>query len=235
MIVSHRHKFIFLKTRKTAGTSIEVALSRICGERDIITPIIPEDEAVRRQLGFRGPQNYDIPLHRYGKRQWRKLLIGHRRARFYNHIPASEAKAFLGDKIWDSYYKFCFDRNPWDRLVSAYFWQKYDTGNAALEFQDFLMQQTPRLLSNHAVYTIDSRVAVDFVGRFEKLVPDFNNVLAHLGIDEPLELPRLKTKARTDKRPYHEIITPEQERFIASHCQPEIALMGYRFAQTPAD
>ena len=31
MIVSHEHKFIFLKTKKTAGTSIELALSELCG------------------------------------------------------------------------------------------------------------------------------------------------------------------------------------------------------------
>ena len=38
MIVSHKHKFIFLKTRKTAGTSIQIALSGICDiESDIIT------------------------------------------------------------------------------------------------------------------------------------------------------------------------------------------------------
>ena len=37
MIVSHKHKFIFLKTRKTAGSSIQVTLAEHCGEDDIIT------------------------------------------------------------------------------------------------------------------------------------------------------------------------------------------------------
>ena len=31
MILSHEHKFIFLRTKKTAGTSIELALSELCG------------------------------------------------------------------------------------------------------------------------------------------------------------------------------------------------------------
>ena len=47
MIISHEHKFIFLKTRKTAGTSIELALSGLCGPDDIITPISPNDEPLR--------------------------------------------------------------------------------------------------------------------------------------------------------------------------------------------
>ena len=61
MILSHRYRFIFLKTGKTAGTSIEIALSEYCGAKDIITPIKPEDELTRRSLGFRGPQNYLDP------------------------------------------------------------------------------------------------------------------------------------------------------------------------------
>ena len=37
MIISHKHKFIFFKTRKTAGTSLQIALSEFCGSDDIIT------------------------------------------------------------------------------------------------------------------------------------------------------------------------------------------------------
>ena len=38
MIISHKHKFIFIKTRKTAGTTIEYNLSKYLGSEDIIAP-----------------------------------------------------------------------------------------------------------------------------------------------------------------------------------------------------
>jgi hypothetical protein len=60
MIISHEHKFIFLKTRKMAGTSIEIALSRFCGDEDIITPINVPDERLRETLCYRGLQNFDV-------------------------------------------------------------------------------------------------------------------------------------------------------------------------------
>ena len=46
MIVSHSRKFIFLKTRKTAGTSLEIALSKYCGPEDVLAPI-DFDEGMR--------------------------------------------------------------------------------------------------------------------------------------------------------------------------------------------
>ena len=58
MIVSHEHKFIFLKTKKTAGTSIELALSQLCGPDDVITPLTEIDEALR--ASGRGAQNWRL-------------------------------------------------------------------------------------------------------------------------------------------------------------------------------
>ena len=60
MIVSHAHRFIFIKTQKTAGTAMEVALSAICGPDDIITPIQTWIEGERREHAGRGPQNYRL-------------------------------------------------------------------------------------------------------------------------------------------------------------------------------
>ena len=50
MIISHRHKFIFVKTKKTAGTSIETLLASVCGEEDVITEISEEEERIKNLI-----------------------------------------------------------------------------------------------------------------------------------------------------------------------------------------
>ena len=51
MILSVRHKFIFIKGMKVAGTSVEMALAPLCGPDDIVTPISPIDEMERLGRG----------------------------------------------------------------------------------------------------------------------------------------------------------------------------------------
>ena len=41
MIISHEYEVIFVKTRKTAGSSMEIALSKYLGDKDVITPCMP--------------------------------------------------------------------------------------------------------------------------------------------------------------------------------------------------
>jgi hypothetical protein len=57
VIASFHHGFVFIKTRKTGGTSVEIVLSAWCGPDDIVTPIAPEDEVVRARYGG-APRNY---------------------------------------------------------------------------------------------------------------------------------------------------------------------------------
>ena len=108
---------------KTASTSIEIALSKICGKDDIITPISLDDEKKRQLNGSPGPQNYLTPLSQYSLRELAKrLLRNEKKFTFYNHITAREIKTAIGDEVWNSYYKFCFERNPWDKIISHYYW-----------------------------------------------------------------------------------------------------------------
>jgi hypothetical protein len=228
MIISHKYKFIFLKTKKTAGTSIEIALSRFCGERDIITPITPEDEAIREELRHRGPQNLRIPLMKYTLKDWARLLIRRKRASYYNHIPAKEIRSLIGATVWNDYFKFCFERNPWDKAISLYFFltREHRPRPSLLEF---LRSVDTNSLSNFGIYSIGGDFAVDHVGLYENLDSELERIAALLKLPEEIRLPRAKGTFREDRRHYRDVMGQEERSIIARVCAREIARLGYSF------
>ena len=230
MIISHKHRFIFLKTNKTAGTSIEIALSRHCGPDDVITPISPVDEEIRRSLGYRGPQNYLAPWHEYGPRELFALALhGRRKMRFFNHVSASEVKARIGADTWNSYYKFCFERNPFDRLISHYYWCHRSEPRPPMS--SFIQSGKPMALKSrgYGVYTIDGQVAVDRICRYEAIAEELEEVRKAIGLPEPLVLPHAKGKTRADKRSYSDVLGEEEREWVSNVFGDELRLLGYHF------
>jgi hypothetical protein len=227
VIVNHRHKFIFVKTRKTAGTSIEIALSPFCGPRDVITPITPEDEQVRRALGYRGPQNYRLPLRKYSREDVVARLAGRPSRDFYNHMPAAEIRRRVGRKVWFAYYKFAVERNPFDKALSSYYW--YTRKTPERSFSEWLATTPVERVCNYDMYAVNGALVVDRVLRYENLAKEIREVFAQLGLPEDLELPRVKSGVRRDDRHYREVLTPEEARTLSIICAREIALFGYEF------
>ena len=101
MIVSYAKNFIFLKTRKTASTSHEIALSSICEAKDIITPIRMKDEEIRKKMNFRGPQNIKIPTKYLSFRSNVVSKLGLKEYNYWNHMPGREAKKLI-DRLGSS-------------------------------------------------------------------------------------------------------------------------------------
>ena len=234
MIISHKHQFIFLKTTKTAGTSVELALSRFCGSDDIITPLSSEEEEKRREIGGMPPQNY-LPTswRQYTGLDWWKLLSrGKTPQRYMEHMPARKIRRRIGRETWDQYFKFCIARNPWDRVISQYYWRQKNLPEeempSIMEFLDSKHTQS-LLRKGFGLYTLKGAVAVDKICRYESLVEDLEEVRLHLGLPDPLELPKAKSGIRKDKRHYNEVLSEAEKNRIAELFKDEIQLIGYEF------
>jgi len=226
MIISHKYKFIFIKTKKTAGTSLEVFLSQHCGENDILTPIYPHVEP-HRARNYEGRWN---PLPELVKFQevGRLLKDWLRGRKFYNHIPGRNVKRRIPREIWENYFKFCFERNPWDKTLSHYHMLR-DLAKGELTLDQYLAQG--KFCWNTEKYIdYDGTLLVDKVMRYEKLKEELGEFFQRIGIPFNGDLGvRAKSEHRKDRRPYTEIYTEAQRKIVEQAFAEEIRMHGYRF------
>jgi hypothetical protein len=216
-------------------------LSRFCGKHDIITKNFPGEETLKKQLGYRAPQNYIIPFYKYSLHDWfeafSKIRSGEKRKwkRFYSHSSALEIKKIIGDEIWNNYYKFCFERNPWDRAISYYYFilnERRKRNKTTPPLSEFINSARIYPLKKHGIenYTIDGKIVVDRVCLYENMELELESVCnQQLGIPEKLALPKAKSGFRTDQRHYREILSDRDRDRIAELFADEIALFGYKY------
>lgn len=233
MIISHKYRFIFIKTRKTAGTSIETYLSGLCDERDTITPIKDIDPGDHRARNYRGvfnPLREIVASPRRFSRAFRHLRHGNR---FYNHMDGYVARCRVSPEVWRSYYKFCVERNPWDKTLSHY---HFITTGRKDRFGEMTLDEYFRRgfnCVNYPKYTEPrdpTQVIVDRVLRYESLDDELVEVFAELGVPFPGCLGvRAKGNLRKDRRSYRDVLTDEQAETIARLHRPEIDLLGYEY------
>ncbi len=227
MLVCHKYKFIFLKTQKTASTSIEIALSALCDSSDILTPISKKDEKVRQSLGYVGPSNFKVPFSRYSKDDFVDLIFKGKLKALYNHISCEELKPIIGDTIFNDYYKFCFERNPYEKALSLFYHE------GGLENWDslksFIEDGGLKIIKGYDQYTINNTVAVDDIFHFEDIPSALDKIAHRIGLNGKIELPKTKLKSqfRKDRRPYQEVLTEEEQDLISTIWAREIKLMGY--------
>ena len=219
MIVSHEHGFVFMKTRKTAGTSVEIALSRVCGDDDVITPVTDVDEALRRAQGGRGPQHFESPPHLERKA--------------FNHMPVSMVRKMLGRKKFETYFSFAIERNPWDAVVSLYHWRSFDAepGAALPSFGDYVASDAVATFAtrNQRIYRIKGEVAVDRVLRYESLDSDLAAVWKELGLPGTPDLPHAKGGTRPRAASYRSYYDDTTRARVAELFATPIADLGYEF------
>ena len=217
MLISHVRKFIYLKTYKTAGTSVEIYFEPWCLEPG--TEMAPRHfrEAAISQWGIVGAR-------------------GFLNETWYHHMPSEEVRALVGKELWSEYFKFCVIRNPVDMVVSHFWYRLAPPVRELLAQADFLVVRKTfaewiRLASlpmNRPIYTIDGSVAVDYFIRFENLEADLKEVCERTGVPwEPDLLGRYKGDYRVRNEHFTEYYTPAALARVVEELAWEVDYFGY--------
>ena len=237
MIISHSRKFIFVKTYKTAGSSLEIALSKYCARGDVLTPLDAGEEAERRRLSGLGAQNYGKPARRYRIEDLAWLLSRRKRVeRFNEHSAAWQIRRMIGTEVWERYFTFTVVRNPYDRCLSRFYYSKKvyeDRGRDKawdLEDIDQYLRYNPWFINeNWEMYTRADRVLVDFIVRYERLEADLAEVSARLGLPRNLYEDMRAISAKKGIRPQTADparLTEAGRQMVSLLCAPEIEMFG---------
>jgi hypothetical protein len=220
MIVCHHHRFIFVTTRKTAGAAVESALARVCSSDDIVTGAA--------NGAAKAGHNDSLAFVSYRPLDWLKLMTLGERARLDKHLPAAAIRDLVGADVWHDYFKFCVERDPWDKAVAIY--RDRARRGAVPPIAEFLAAVKPAALSNFDLYTIDGALAVDRVIRYEHLDGELDSV-GHL-LDLPIELRLAADPQRAPEPRYADALGAAGRAVVDAACRREIEMFGYAFRET---
>lgn len=156
------------------------------------------------------------------------------------HLPAAMLCTLVGAEQWAQAFSFAFVRNPWDLMVSSYFYfkahvremagsgrdadradmaQRCDTFERFVHFYPAMRSDCVEMLAGDG-----EECMVEFVGRYEHLERDFRLVCRRLHIEA--SLPHLRASEHAPYRDYYNMATRDA---VARHFARDIDRYGYVF------
>ena len=164
-------------------------------------------------------------------------FIGVRNNRSTHHYMAFELLHILGTKRYKNFYKFAFVRNPYDRIVSEYYYCKkqgigFKGGQSFDDFLTYVEQVIKRKLYFTNIYLdhfIPQYHFVYFKGK--KMV---NDIFKYENFDEVIPVLRKMLKINAELQVINKttnkqelVLTDEQKEKIYNIYKPDFMVFGY--------
>ncbi len=187
-IINHSFKFVFVHVPKAAGTSITSLFSQFTNYCDLEIGGTDFGECI--QPAYR---------QRFG---------------LSKHSPARDLQNLMGIVDWSRYFTFAFVRNPFTRCLSTYhFLRNWDSPipeftarmRTFRSFEEYVLSDIweqnngPDEIFQPQVHWLCERsqsnlVLVDFIGHFEMIESDIENILSTTGLEKVLQKPLIVPK-----------------------------------------
>ena len=253
MLISPKYRFIFFKSKKCAGSSVEKALLQNCSSEALCAGSYNQ---LTGEIEYEERNNF-----------YNDLNTGEEVQRFHAHTdPGGFFCQIKNPYVYIDYKKITNVRNPWDLMVSYYWWTVADArrfktswtdtpeaqnliindtdsdSRKKMKFLQWLLNKgnypTYRnegefVMAGAASYMSDfserfwMNKQIDYFIRFENLQDDLNFVCREIGMPTQT-LEKLKTKNRKDKR-YKEYYTEESKEIISNAFARSIKKFNYEF------
>jgi hypothetical protein len=242
MILSFRHRFLFVRGRKVAGTSVEMALSTLCGPDDIAQPMIAVDERARQDMGGHCGNYGDDPVF---ERAYADLIrsasprqlakISAPPSRYRPHMSVAEVETAYGQPL-DDFQLVSVERDPYAKVISLLHMRRHYEGykggaNADMAAPiDTLVEDLDAAIAQNRLGGLKS---IDLYAgraprllRYESLERDLAMFAADLDVPPP-RLPHAKRGPLSNAIDPAGVFRRDQMDFLGDYFAAELAAFGY--------
>jgi hypothetical protein len=225
--INHEKKAIFINVPKTARSYISSTLCKYYGFKEYLQPC----------------KDHEIKYEKYTKLD-RACLFFNKIDGIYKYYKNSKSLNQLmnmDEEKWNTYFKFCFVRNPYERVISGFFYiQQLNPPEflktfekTLIPFNQYIKNPEKNNYVAHHIYIPQSfhiidennNIAMDFIGRYENLENDFITILKKLNFDIIHEQKIINKSIHKDYTKY--IDSDEILNIVNNYYEQDFKLLNY--------
>ena len=156
----------------------------------------------------------------------------------HKHTTASRMRE-LYPKEWEQYFTFTIVRNPWDWLVSRFFWAKIRLSKSIPASFNQFINTIDRIREENTYLhgALDTQISmlsdtegniiVDHICKFESLSDDFDYVCDKIGKAKKI----LPHTHKTEHKHYTEYYDDDTRQIVAEKYAKDIEHFGYKYGE----